>query len=297
MIEEMTKMLGLTSTQRQADEAALYSRCQEFRERAARMLDLSVGNAMRRNREILMAATSRVPEPMQTKISFNPDELVNIFRSIVRQAIGEDADLGLLKSMMPAEVAATRAGANSRIIDIVPIVERIKWRVKMAKRFGLTLEVFRDERIDANSKADDIAILRAFSYVPDGEVVGRLDGIQHCVAEGPEAAKETKSIVESFILTRPSDYGCSEQDFARILEKLNVRRTERQIRRWEEYIRTCGKKGSQPPSGYSLQTRLTVASATAWAQSYANLEKAKLTTKTYLNEGTATLDKRPARLK
>ena len=183
MIEEMTKMLGLMSTKHLADEATLDSRRRDFQERAARMLDLSVGDAMRRNREILMAATSRVPEPTQTKIRFNPDELVNIFRSIVRQAIGEDADLGLLKSMMPAEVAATRAGANSRIIDIVPIVERIKWRVKMAKRFGLTLEVFRDERIDANSKADDIAILRAFSDVPDGEVVGRLDGIQHCVAE------------------------------------------------------------------------------------------------------------------
>ena len=166
MIEEMTKMLGLRSTKHMADEATLDSRRRDFQERAARMFNLSVGDVMRRNREILMAATSRVPEPTQTKIRFNPDELVNIFRSIVRQAIGEDADLELLKSMMPIEVAAIRAGANSRIIDIVPIVERIKWRVKMAKRFGLALEVFRDERIDANSKADDIAILRAFSDVP-----------------------------------------------------------------------------------------------------------------------------------
>ena len=261
------------------------------------MLDLSVGDAMRRNREILMAATSRVPETTQTKIRFNPDELVNIFRSIVRQAIGEDADLGLLKSMMPAEVAATRAGANSRIIDIVPIVERIKWRVKMAKRFGLTLEVFRDERVDANSKADDIAILRAFSDLPGVEVVDRLDGIQCDVAEGVEVARETKSIVESLVVPRPSDYECSEKALSQILGRLNAGKSERQIRRWEKFIETCGKEGSQPPSGYSLQTRLTVASATAWAQSYANLEKAKLTTKTYLNEATATLDKRPAQRK
>ena len=72
MIEEMKKLLGLTSTLCQADEAAPYSRYREFRERAARMLDQSVGDAMRRNREMLMTATSRVPEPTQTKIRFNP---------------------------------------------------------------------------------------------------------------------------------------------------------------------------------------------------------------------------------
>ena len=297
MIEEMTKMLGLMSTKHLADEAALDFRRRDFQERAARKLGLSVCAGMRQNLEKLIAAPSRFQEPTQTRIRFNPDELVNIFKCIVNQAIGENADLGLLKSMMPIEVPATRTSASSRTIDIDPIVERIKWRVNMAKRFGLTLEAFRDEPIDANSKADDIAILRAFSDLPGGEVRNRLEGIQHVVVEGSEAAKETKSIVESFVVPRPSDYECSEKALSQILGRLNVGKSERQIRRWEKYIETRGKEGSQPPQGYSLRTRLTLASATAWAQSYANLEKAKLTTKTYLNEATATLDKRPARLK
>jgi hypothetical protein len=69
MIEEMTNLIGLTSTHRQADEAALCFR--DFGERVARMFNLSVGDAMRRNREMLMTATIRVPEPTQTKIRFN----------------------------------------------------------------------------------------------------------------------------------------------------------------------------------------------------------------------------------
>ena len=236
-------------------------------------------------------------EPRPVKIKFNPEELVKLFEVIVQQSIGECADLNLLKSMMPHAVSATKTGEHTTVIDVDPIIERIKWRVKMAAKFGVTLEAFRDERIDANSKTDDIAILRALSDMSKGEVIDRLDGIQCGVAEGLDVTKEMKSIVVSFVLPRPSDYECSEKALSQILDRLNVGKCARQIRRWEKFIETCGKKGSPPPSGYSLQTRLTVASATAWAQSYAALEKSKLSTRTYLNEATATRDPRPARRK
>ena len=268
--------------------------------------------------QVPMAATQPQPQPfvpMRIKTPFNPDELVNIFRSIVRQSLGEGADLDLLKSMMPREVPATKTGPHTSTIETAWIIDRIKWRVKMAERFGLSLEVFRDERMDVNSKADDLAILQAFrtdvvpQQIREGsgdtglsdlkqgqtEIIGRLENIQYDVSDSAEVGRQTNTLVQAFVPPRPSDYECSEKNLEQILTRLNVKRTVRQIRRWEDYIRTSGEEGTQPPSGYTLQTRLTLASATAWAETFATKEKAKLRTKTYLNEATATRDGTPAK--
>ena len=255
-------------------------------------------------------------EPVRIKMRFNTDELVNIFKSIARQALGEDADLELLKSMMPREVFATKNSNNCTMIETVPIVERIKWREKMAARFGFTLDVFRDERTDANSKADDLAILQALSSRVAGSVCGstsetgsgisdlkrgqveikeKIDGIQQDLSESLEVGRNTNAIAQAFMPPRPSDYACSIKNLEQILSRLDVTRSERQIRRWEDYILSSGANGTQPPSGYTLKTRLTVASATAWAETFATQEKARLRTRTYLNEMTSTHDSKPAK--
>ncbi len=251
--------------------------------------------------------------PIPVKRRFNPDEQIGAFRAIVQHSLGENADVGLLKSMMPTVVPATQTAPGCTTIEIDWIIDRIRWRMKMATKFNLTLEVFRDERLDINSKADDLAILQAFRAdvvplrVPEGspdagasdlkqsEIIERLEDIQQGVSDSVEVGRQTNILVQAFIPPRPSDYECSEKNLEQILTRLNVKRTVRQIRRWEDYIRTSGEEGTKPPSGYTLQTRLTLASATAWAEAFAVKEKAKLRTKTYLNEATATRYGTPAK--
>ena len=251
--------------------------------------------------------------PMPVKKRFNPDEQIGAFRAIVQHSLGENADVDLLKSMMPKVVPAIQTAPGCTTIEVDWIIDRIRWRMKMVTKFNLTLEVFRDERLDVNSKADDLAILQAFRAdavplrAPEGtpeagasdlkqaEIIGRLEDIQQGVSDSVEIGRQTNMLVQAYVPPRPNDYECSGKNLEQILTRLNVKRGVRQIRRWEDYIRTSGEDGTKPPSGYTLQTRLTLASATAWAETFATKEKAKLRTKTYLNEATATRDGTPAK--
>ena len=91
--------------------------------------------------------------------------------------------------------------------------------------------------------------------------------------------EDTNSLIRAHVLPRPADYAVSTDDLSKILERLEIKRGKRTIERWEQYITTNGKNGVQQPDGYTLQTRLTLQSATAWATDFANKEKSKLNAK------------------
>lgn len=102
------------------------------------------------------------------------------------------------------------------------------------------------------------------------------------VKRGADAAERSEALVRAHVAPRPGDYEVTLQRMSEILARLNVRRDEKTIRRWEKYLSTGGREGTKPPEGYTLQTRLTLQSATAWAKHYAAQEKSKLNVKVSL---------------
>ena len=76
-----------------------------------------------------------------------------------------------------------------------------------------------------------------------------------------------------------SDYGVSAMELSAILKKLGAGRSARTIQLWEKYLNSNGSEGTKPPMDYNLYTRLNLQTATAWAQNFASLDKAKLKTK------------------
>ena len=107
----------------------------------------------------------------------------------------------------------------------------------------------------------------------------QLDRIEKRQDEMNGKVEDTNSLIRAHVLPRPADYAVSTDDLSKILERLEIKRGKRTIERWEQYITTNGEKGAQPPDGYTLQTRLTLESASAWAADFANKEKSKLNTK------------------
>lgn len=83
-------------------------------------------------------------------------------------------------------------------------------------------------------------------------------------------------------VTKPNpkheDYAVTPEFLSTMLENKNAKRTARTIRNWESWLKD-NKRGTQPPEGYTLHTRLTLQSAHAWVDSYAAQVKAKLNTK------------------
>ncbi len=112
----------------------------------------------------------------------------------------------------------------------------------------------------------------------------KIENLNESVTEGIEETKRNTAAVMALTLPRPSDYGCSEKQLQQILERLMIKRTERQIRRWEAFLKSGGKAGSKPPMDYTLQTRLTLASAATWAESFASRERGRLKTRNRFNE-------------
>ena len=110
-------------------------------------------------------------------------------------------------------------------------------------------------------------------------------------AAAKTAATESKSLLDQIvgffkahIIPRTSNYAVTQKALSQLLEKFNAKVTERQIKRWEQFIKTNGRKGSKQPDGYTLETRKTLAGATAWVQNYADLEKGRLNTKVSLEK-------------
>ena len=123
-------------------------------------------------------------------------------------------------------------------------------------------------------------------------------------AEGAEqVAKESKSLVEIVVagidkavnLIRaclaPRSVDCEvtiEQLSAMLAAKgLESGTGVRLIQLWEQYLKSGGAKGTQPPDGYTLATRQTLASATAWVEYHVAHKKSRLKTGETFNEVSA----------
>ena len=93
--------------------------------------------------------------------------------------------------------------------------------------------------------------------------------------------EEIKSLVKAHLPPRPADYQVTQDQLSEMLKAKNCPKTVKQIQRWEKYLQTggTGKDVTQPPKGYTLQTRLTLQTATAWIDSYAAQDIGKLKTK------------------
>ena len=102
------------------------------------------------------------------------------------------------------------------------------------------------------------------------------------VKRGADAAERSEALVRAHVAPRPGDCAVTQKQMADILARLNVKGCVRTIQRWEKYLSTGGREGDKPPEGYTLQTRLTLESATAWAKHYAAQEKSKLNVKVSL---------------
>lgn len=125
----------------------------------------------------------------------------------------------------------------------------------------------------------DMTLLQLIRQVPI-EYAKRLD-----VATKIEHLQQTTDDIDRKV-TNPTpgknDYQVSAVEMSKILSRLGTGRSARTIQLWEKYLNTNGRIGTKPPMGYDLYTRLTVQTATAWAQDFAAHEKAKLRTKVSL---------------
>ena len=123
------------------------------------------------------------------------------------------------------------------------------------------------ERIDANTRRGADA----------------AEGAREEAKKAAENSEITGRLVLNHMTPRPGDYEVTQIALSKILEGLGAGVTVKTIQRWEKYLATNGKEGTKPPDGYTLQTRQTLAGATAWARAYAAREKSKLNTRVSLD--------------
>lgn len=125
---------------------------------------------------------------------------------------------------------------------------------------------------------------RAATILANGnpkEVMAELGEIKGEIKDG---VAQTNALIKAHMTPRPADYVVTQGQLCAILDGLNCGRGVKTISRWEKYLSTDGREGTEPPDGYTLQTRLTLTSATAWAQSFASAEKSKLNVKCAFDE-------------
>jgi len=91
--------------------------------------------------------------------------------------------------------------------------------------------------------------------------------------------KDGKPAQDETTIPNPRDYQVTTTQLAELLTKLGAGRSKRMIEKWEQYLKTDKLKGTRPPDGYKLSTRLTIETATAWAQTFASHETDKLSNK------------------
>lgn len=105
----------------------------------------------------------------------------------------------------------------------------------------------------------------------ESELLAKLDTLQKDVYDVKVAV--TQKIPTS------KDYAVSCSQLAKIIAGLGAKAGVRIIQRWEQYLRGDVLHGTKPPLDYSLYTRISLPSATAWAQSFAAMKSSKLRTK------------------
>lgn len=174
-----------------------------------------------------------------------------------------------------------RPGVSNKLLtrpsQLAQGVSDVAKRLEYETRYRETLDLLKDTNRNSKRAADDAEIAAAKS------------------TEAADNSKRAKTVIETHIIPRPSDYQVDQPTLSQWLANANVSITVRQIQRWEQYLKTDGKKGTKPPDGYTLQTRITTVSAEAWVSHYATQEKGKLTTRNFFNERTATRDRKPAK--
>lgn len=111
------------------------------------------------------------------------------------------------------------------------------------------------------------------------EVQGEAHGAKVAAEHAEDRAGETKSLVKAHLTPRHTDYQVTQKQLAEMLTAKYCKRDKRTIIRWEQYLKTDGEKGTKPPAGYTLQTRLTLQTAAAWVESFSAKEIGKLKTK------------------
>ena len=111
----------------------------------------------------------------------------------------------------------------------------------------------------------------------------RLQGLLIRKEEELASLKESPK-KPSIPLPRKEDYIVDCKELAGMLAMADVPKSARQIERWDNYLRSAGMSGTQPPQGYNLNTRLTLEAAHAWVKSYAARETSKLKVKVGFDE-------------
>lgn len=181
------------------------------------------------------------------------DDLPNAVGTIASGVFGDEArkdagTLALVKSMLPRGIVLRACNngetTSERIeLELAPIIDRIKHRVKIAAQFGQTLSVFANDRIDESTKSDDLALLTALHA--DGDAT-----------QANQKRKRTKHIPYKQALA--------------ILERLNCPKSIKTLQRWA--------KGQNTPEDFTPEKMDSVEAFTAWATIYAHREQSKINT-------------------
>ena len=154
--------------------------------------------------------------------------------------------------------------------------------------FGEAISRLLDMRERAADEADREAITTIVAGYFQSAFYSQedIEALRKDVAETKEAAKDAAensknscALVKAHFIPPSTEYKVSTFQLSQMLERLNARKSSRTIERWEKYIKTDGEEGSPPQCGYNLQTRTSLESATAWAQSFAQQDNAKMRTK------------------
>ena len=162
-----------------------------------------------------------------------------------------------------------------------------------------TGEDVREVREDVQGTRDEVQGLK-----PEVEAAKTAaEGAKESAEGAEQVAKESKSLVEIVVagidkavnLIRaclaPRSVDCEvtiEQLSAMLAAKgLKIGAGVRLIQLWEQYLKSGGAKGTQPPDGYTLATRQTLASASAWVEYHVAHKKSRLKTGETFNEVSA----------
>ena len=206
------------------------------------------------------------------------DDLLGAVKVVVDRVFANDAsnaDAALVKSMIPRslEVCATylKGKRHGESMELTPVIDRIKWRLKTAANFNVPFAVFKDDPIDESTKTDDLKSIEMYcstngtqddsKWREDAErlLVGTANAVNAIIAD---IRKKKHS---------RSDFAVSQSDAAKILGALECPVSSRTIRNWES--------GKATPDGYTVEKRCSIEAFTAWAKVYAARENSKLSAK------------------
>ena len=213
------------------------------------------------------------------------NKLLRAFRDMITRvahnALGENADLGLVRSMIQRKFNLKEERA---------FTATLKRRAQLAQRYGAPVSIFRDVSIDA-PLADELALAQSYRTQSGGTDAEGTDSAK--VKDSLETIKETQVEHGDFLINagrvlneikantqphtppRASDREVPQPLAAQILTDAGYSVTTRQVQNWEHYINTRGEKGTKPPEGYSIELRNKYLDFKRWAESAAKGRRMK----------------------